>query len=340
MYDLGGSVSYYRNFLFPDSTVQVEFSSGYGYVWKHSLGHVFDPTSYMFDNTGQVTVFPSASYTLDSIAIPYRYWRPQNGAPDTLLIQVYKESDIFLQPSPGWTSGASYASVDYDYTTRSGTNDSYSFKYLLTSADEINATQGILQFYIGMNIVAGGKVGVTVTYFPGNAYNVGDTIDTYAATTPTNQINAFVMYDYSDEDLNYEPYYYNNELTATTDVRYNISTTGWNGNYIPGTAWFGGIYHGDIYFRITFDNDVLSTNEVTTETDWQVYPNPAHDMIYFNGTQTVSEVAVYDVNGKQVLFQHGGMSQSISLNHLEKGLYTLRLYNENGLSRNYSFIKQ
>src|SRR5687767_15002893 len=48
----GGDVDYFRNFLFPDSTVLVEFSDGMGPVWKHSIGEAMDPSSYAFDLYG------------------------------------------------------------------------------------------------------------------------------------------------------------------------------------------------------------------------------------------------------------------------------------------------
>ena len=49
--NISSDMPYYRNYLFPDSTVQSEFSNGMGYVWLHSLGQVLDPTSnyFLFD---------------------------------------------------------------------------------------------------------------------------------------------------------------------------------------------------------------------------------------------------------------------------------------------------
>ncbi|HYG51044.1 MAG TPA: T9SS type A sorting domain-containing protein [Flavobacteriales bacterium] len=341
MYNLGGTVAYYRNFLFPDSTVQVEFSTGMGYVWKHSLGHILDPTSTMFDAGGQTSVGTSNPYTVDSIAIPYRYWRPQTTNPDTLVIQIYSNPDITFVPNPGWSSGASYATVDYDTATRMGASPSQTITYLLTSADEISATQGLLQFPLGIAVPPGEKIGVTVTYFPGNPYSVGDTIDTYTSFAVTNQINAFVFYDYSDQDMVPEPTYYNNELNATTDVRYNISTNGWNGNYIPGTAWLGGFYHGDIYFKLTWDPAI--TTGITQQpafTGLKVYPNPAANMINLRNATPLVKVNVLDVTGKTVLSMDGSNITTLDLSALTSGHYVLRLTAQDGSVANAQIVKE
>ena len=59
------------------------------------------------NNPGQVPLTPWTVYTIDSVAVPYRYFRFQNGAPDTLRIQYYVGNKITKQPNSGWSSGAS-----------------------------------------------------------------------------------------------------------------------------------------------------------------------------------------------------------------------------------------
>jgi hypothetical protein len=72
-YDIGFNTGYYRTHIFPDSTVNVDYSSGLGSVWMHSLGQVMDPYSDVFDNSIAGAVDPSIGYTVDSINFPYRY---------------------------------------------------------------------------------------------------------------------------------------------------------------------------------------------------------------------------------------------------------------------------
>lgn len=340
IYNVGGDVSYFRNFLFPDSTVKVEFSDGMGYVWKHSMGEVFDPSSYLFDLNGQFTVETHIPYTLDSIAIPYRYWRFQNLAPDTVVVQVYMEPNITLVPTPGWSNGASYATVNYDYIHRIGDNETLTFKRLLTADDVSTTSQSFLEFQTNLNIPAGKKVAVTATYIPGNPFNVNDTIDTYTSFPISNPINAFIFYNFRDNDLGYEPLYYNNELAATTDVRYNISTTGWNGDYIPGTAWSAGIYYGDVYFKITFDTDFVGVEETVNEAGIKTWPNPTTGMIHLNSTSTVVKAEIRDLSGKMVMTVNDNNITSINAGQLSDGVYVLTLTNDKDQTTRQRFVKQ
>ena len=113
---LGVDISYFRNNLFPDSTVQIEFSSGLGFVWKHTVGQVLDPTSQFFlVDAPQLNT--AAKYTLDTVAIPYRYRRFQQGYPDTLIVQIFADNVINKNPDPGWSSNQSYANVAYNIST-------------------------------------------------------------------------------------------------------------------------------------------------------------------------------------------------------------------------------
>ena len=131
--DLLGNYSYFRNNIFPDSTVVVEYSNGYNNVWKHSLGQVFDPSSLYFDaiGAGHPTIDNQTAYQIDSIGLWYRYFRHQDAAPDTLIIQIYHDDDINFTVDPGWSSGVSYANVAYDYTIRKGANSIMEIEYFL-----------------------------------------------------------------------------------------------------------------------------------------------------------------------------------------------------------------
>jgi hypothetical protein len=340
----GGDVSYFRNFLFPDSTVLVEFSDGLGSPWKHSLGQVFDPVSPLFSVLSpEVNQF--TPYTLDSIGFFYRYYRFQDSAPDTLIVQVYENDKIGFQPDPGWTSGASYATVDYDYQSRIGDNPSHQYTYLLTNDDTISTTQGYLTFPVNIPVAAGEKVAATITYIPGNPFNTGDTLDVYVEPAPTIQRNAFVVYEYRDNDFNLEPEFYNNQLNATTDVRYNINANGWNGSYIPGTAWNAGFYHLDMGFLITFTPSSVEENSTHRI---NLYPNPADDNITLAFSATENEiinVSVLDVSGREV-YSTNESYHSPNLKHfvlqtetLTPGIYFCRVSGKS-FTENMRFVKR
>ena len=340
----GGDVSYFRNFLFPDSTVLVEFTSGLGAPWKHSQGQVFDPVGPLFSVLSpEVNQF--TDYTLDSIGFFYRYFRFQDSAPDTLIIQVYEHNKIAFQPDPGWTSGASYATVDYDYQTRIGDSPSQQYTYLLTNDDTISATQGYLTFPVNISVDAGEKIAATITYIPGNPFNAGDTIDVYVVPPPAIQRNAFITYEYRDNDMNVEVGYYNNQLTASTDVRYNINANGWNGNYIPGTAWNAGFYHLDMGFLITFDPSSITEN---SNHRINLFPNPANESVTLEFTGTANEtidISVLDVSGREV-YSLTESYASPNMKHIDldiksfnPGVYFCRI-SGNGFAENLKFVKK
>jgi|GEM_PF-519836 len=342
--DQGGDVSYFRTFLFPDSTVLVEFTSGLGAPWKHSQGQVFDPVSPFFSVLSP-EVSQYTPYTLDSIGFYYRYFRFQDSAPDTLIIQVYEDDNIGFEPNPGWTSGASYATVNYDYTARIGANPSAQYTYLLTNDDTISTTQGYLRFPVNIPVAAGKKVAATITYIPGNTFNTGDTIDVYVVPPPVNQRNAFITYEYRDNDFNVEAGYYNNQLTASTEIRYNTSTNGWNGTYIPGTAWNAGFYHLDMGFLITFNPTGIDEN---AKRRINLFPNPAGDEINLDITAFENEkinISVVDVSGREVYSINesyfSSMDKHIMINtkSLNPGIYFCRI-SGNKFSENLKFVKE
>lgn len=277
--NISGSMPYYRYSIFPDSTVQVNYADGIGSVGIHTMGQVFDPTSSLFIFESS-TISKSANYTLDSIAIPYRYNRVQFGAPDTLIIQIYTQNAMTFTPAPNWSTPRSYARVSYDSINEKGVNAAKEITVILDNDDSTTAVQRIIQEEVNINVLPGEKVALSYTYRPGNPYNVGDTIDFYIDPLPGNQINGFLVYGYRDESSTLDNDFYNHSIWANSAIRYNISTNGWNGTFIPGTAYGnnGGNYHADVFFKITYDDfSGIKENSVLNHLD--VYPNPANSII-------------------------------------------------------------
>jgi hypothetical protein len=328
IYDLGGNVSYFRNFLFPDSTVQVEFSTGMGSVWKHSLGQVLDPTSTLFFNN--TPLLATDDYSLDSVRFWYRYFRFQTAAPDTVVIQIYKHNRHTFNTFS--TSGAPYAYVNYNYNMRKGATPDLEVTVLLTDADTAMDAQRTIEIPVNIIVNPDEKISATITYFPGNPFNVGDTIDTYMTSPPVNQINAFVAYDFRDNDKTIDAGEYNNQLNASSDVRYNISTNNWNGKYIPGTAWNAGFYHLDMDFKVT--SNPVSVNEIEGS-DFTVvlYPNPAaNSLTVRSSTLKIERVEIIDVIGKTIFSQQssGSNRQTIDVSALTEGIYFVKVTGNDG----------
>lgn len=90
---------------------------------------------------------------------------------------------------------------------------------------------------------------------------------------------------------------------------------------------------------ITYPNIATSLNEQLT-TSLQVYPNPAHNLVYIkdsNGSENLS-VKLMSVTGQQVPCNYN--NGSISLENLSSGMYFLLIYKDNKLYHQQKIIKE
>lgn len=322
----GFNVDYYRNHLFIDSTVQVEYSSGMGSVWKHAMGQVFDPAGNIWANGGIVPIDLTDPYTVDSIRIWYQYYRHQTVNPDTLKIQIFDQASMQYYSDP-WATGQSYANADYDTLTNLGVGAIQEITILLDQDDTITTGQGALTIPINLDVNPDEFMAVNVAYFPGNSYSFGDTIDQYMAVPPTNQINAFIMYDYWDNDLTNELDFYNHGLLTPSSIRYNINSNGWNGKLYPGIAYFDGTDHSDIGFHVV---GTLAIQEESLS-DFMVYPNPANEVlnIQLNEGVMLNTIKVLDISGKDVTSLISVQNNAVNVASLANGNYFLVHTNNN-----------
>ncbi|NRA11752.1 MAG: T9SS type A sorting domain-containing protein [Crocinitomicaceae bacterium] len=320
LFDAGYDVNYYRNYLFPDSTVQVEFSSGYGAVWKHGMGQTFDPTSDNWGIGGIIPIDIADPYTVDSISIWYQYHRHQDLAPDTLKVQVWSEAAMTLYSDP-WSNGKSYATAQYDYTTNLGVGAAQEYTILLDYSDTITSGQNTIDIAVNFVVNPNEIMGVTVAYFPGNPYNFGDTIDQFPPTPVTNNINAFIMYDYSDNDLTNLTGFYEHCMNVTKSIRYDQNSNGWNGQYHPGIAYFDYTDHNDISFHVV---GTLGLDE-QDQSDFMLYPNPAQETLNLtlNDGVELNSLKVVDITGKDVSNFIEVNGNTINVERLANGNYLL-----------------
>lgn len=326
IYNFGGDVSYFRIFAWPDSTVLTEFSSGLGNVWKHSLGQVFDPYTGFFEVNHQPVV---GAYGIDSIAIPYRYLRVQDDAPDTVVVQFYEQNRILFSEDPGWTSGASYATVEYDYMTNKGLNPTEEVTLLLTNDDTITSTQGFITLPVFRTVAEDQHFAMTISYKPGNEYNFGDTVDIYFDPQPDNRRNAFILYEFRDNDKTVDAGVYNNAVTASTEVRYNINSNGWNGRYIPGTAWNSGFYSLDAYFLVSNPPTLMSVEDNDLSAHIKAFPNPTNGQLTVTLPQLNEQVQYRLINAVGQVVMEGSIvssQASFDISELGTGIYSLNLY--------------
>ena len=333
---IGNNLNYFINFAFPDSTVQVEFGDGFGAVWKHSFGQVFDPYSTIMQ-LNHPPLDTIQDYTLDAVHLYYNYWRFQTGAPDTLVVQVIDHSDIGLFPA-GLPGGVSLALVDYDSATVGAQSPSTEIKYLLEDKDTATNAVSSLTIPLGLTVGAREKVAVLFTYLPGNPVSIGDTIDPFVVGVG-NRINAFSFYEYEDEDQTIETGFYNHEIMATSTIRYGTDVLGWYPAMLPGVAFIDGYFHLDVDFEITYEVLNIGLDETLASNAAKLYPNP---VVAGTGVQlsldlpqaTTLDLTVTDlrgrtiVQGEQLTAPSGKSIQQLNLPQLQAGAYLVRLVDD------------
>ncbi len=320
---------YIRNCLYNDSTVKAQFGTGYGNVWKHSIGQVLDPMSDLFAGT-ILPLDPSEySYHLDSIAIAYRYFRYDDSWPDFINVQIYTEDLIDTVSDPGWPSGASYATVEYNAIQRLGDTATKQFLYSLGNEDTTGfGEQKVLKFPVDEQIRTGKLCAVVVTFFPWKEYATGDTIDPYSSNPVKRKRNAFLMYEVLDKDPLVEPGYFNNGLVATTDILYGNSNY-WNDHFRPGSSWASsvGIYHADISFLLTYEVYQNPTSVDETDMDRvELMSNSIEDKLIVKSEEIIRSFEVRDLSGKIVQVSSVPTKGYLTLDTstLNSGIYLLK----------------
>jgi arabinogalactan endo-1,4-beta-galactosidase len=87
------------------------------------------------------------------------------------------------------------------------------------------------------------------------------------------------------------------------------------------------------------NKETLSTTNFTKEKEltYQIFPNPTNDILQVNSFQKqLSYINIYDINGRIIQeIKSKKLSESLSIKHLSKGIYFLKINNEKTLK----FIK-
>ncbi|NNE56198.1 MAG: T9SS type A sorting domain-containing protein [Flavobacteriales bacterium] len=329
----GFDVDYFRSHIFPDSTVQVDYSSGMGYVWMHGLGQVLDPTSDWFDDGISTTFQENEPYYVDSMRVWYRYFRPQDDLADTLLLQFFTEADaedFYENPWEGQAQyeGRSYARFAYDSPLLRSPSATLEIDEILDNEDVFDGITS-KAYHIGMAIEPGEVIGMSATYLPANPYNVNDTLDNYIDPLPVNAINDFVMYYFYDNEHVYEQGVYNHGIIARASARYYDNSNGWGQQYWPGIASGGGLYHADVDFY-------LSKGTFIREIDGKLallsaFPNPVQDRLNVQFELQANDQLTFDLHDAmgQLVFSEqwgnlgsGKHQRSMEISMLKPGMYT------------------
>jgi len=87
----------------------------------------------------------------------------------------------------------------------------------------------------------------------------------------------------------------------------------------------------DIQLDVTYQTAPLSVNEVESNTDISIYPNPANDEVTITNVKPNTQVTIFDLNGKAISQEILNGNQSLSINYLQSGIYFIRIKTEKGI---------
>ena len=84
-------------------------------------------------------------------------------------------------------------------------------------------------------------------------------------------------------------------------------------------------------------NGTLSSETFTNTTNFQLYPNPANDVMQFKCTEMVEKISIYNALGQLVQENKtNGMEGAISIEHLAQGSYFVKINNQ---KTSYTLLK-
>tara|TARA_B100000902_G_C27283093_1_gene902927 strand:- start:472 stop:1716 length:1245 start_codon:yes stop_codon:yes gene_type:complete len=333
--ELSNDANFYTSTMHVDSTVVACYIDDNGdtiyyNVSNFSVGQLLDPTSTAFENTGYCEPFQAQEgFILDSIMFGYSYARPID-ANDKVIIQVYSTGNAGIS-SGSLVSGGTFYNIEYDQPNKKGKNAVWEQEWNLTDADTVE--DGYVKFKAfaidpPITMLTGGLLAATYTFHPEDgSWNaeLGDTV--YRANQPwiQNSINRFsgrVMQDlgpFNDGTTNYN-------LEVGPEIQYNVSSSGWDGQYYPGNSYTVNnspiMQHQDISFHL---NPIppTSTNNINS-TNIKLYPNPANNKISiaFDNLTDATNIRITDVTGRTV-YTETITNNTIAVNtsHYTPGIY-------------------
>ncbi len=344
-----------------------------GYITTQGLGEVFDPMSPNYDsalslfNTYNVD---SVACLYRYHYVPEKDSLSSDGlVHDTLIFQFYTiktsgiDTGVFQAPN-----NEPYATVKYLYQSNLGSGTyipGKTVKYVLGQKDssstlaEINIpTNGATG--VPLNLVTNKKNGYnrdlfafTVSYRPGFKWKLGDTIDESFKPTPKNlhsHFKMFVSQDAGKDQLTNKANGTNNyemSLTVQSTAYETVNGVlthipggnrygkdpGWNGFYIPGTAWnaFDEVVYSAFY--LSAPNDAAINQAPVDPKGYilgNVYPNPANgtaNLSFALGNTEQVKITLYDILGHEVAvlangqYAQGTHNIAFNTDNLKEGVY-------------------
>lgn len=135
----------------------------------------------------------------------------------------------------------------------------------------------------------------------------------------------YILEENAEFSTDLTPFYTRNFAGISTAQDESLDITEFAGNNIQ---IYIRHYDSDAQFVLLFDdveiiNGVMSTNETTTKSTFNIYPNPAKDIVQIQTTLNDYSIEIYDMHGK-LIHTFSNLSQ-INVSNLEKGIYMIQL---------------
>ncbi|MFT5725104.1 MAG: hypothetical protein ACI9JN_002227 [Bacteroidia bacterium] len=330
--------------IMPDSlTVQI-FNDDNGnpytsHVGQFCVGQMFDPTSEHFaliPETPPLSRFNA--YTVDSIAFFYKYMNANPGVTDTILIQVFNNSDVSAltwQSDQSRTAGTTYTPAlnrsesptkEYKFPISESTADFYS--------SSIGSFSGTMEFESGLSTTgASSLTAYTIAFIPGMSYEFGDTIVNDSLVTGDTKINSFMPLIVRQGTVNNPAFLadttMNHGVFAFTRQRYSAPAAEWTFPYNPpGTLARQHVYS---LFKLASPNVSIGDIDLTGYGLGNAFPNPASSnaevtIPFAIGQAGTVYIEMFDLVGKSITsttseLTAGSHTETLSTNNLKPGIY-------------------
>ena len=347
----------------PDSTYIQDFGTPSG-VPGHGFGTTFDPASVGFGVIGQDYFAHTDPYTIDTIYVGTRYFTsaPVSGLTgDTLQVVVVMGDTLdnsVWRVGIGWSAGTFPGQnrrievIPPRYTGDStvgvpGALDAPNqlvLKYALTASDTDNVYKKIVP-PSPINVPGGEKVGVFVTFIPGQSYD--PSTQTYYRSGAKGDVNniAYLRHTNSSSSDNtayfLEPLNFGEPSAAISYTLFsNTRYAAWTGsdafrNEYPSPSATRG-YLIDFWVSGTSTASGVGLSEQQAS-KLKVYPNPSHGNVTFRVTQGGKyTLSLVDILGKTVYQEELSLNSTEEFqrdfSHLPKGIYLVNVENKD--SRN------
>lgn len=140
-------------------------------------------------------------------------------------------------------------------------------------------------------------------------------------------LNVIVAGDGAVDFSNQESYKEGTEVTLTAIESEGSVFTGWSGDVTSTEEEI--VITMDQHYNVTANFDIIQSVEQVNAQTFQVYPNPADDILIIDINDAIQLIEIYNLEGSEVRVFDGIDSNSIDLSSLNNGIYCIKVITEN-----------